>query len=203
MKKVAIYGGTFNPIHNGHIIAMHTLVDCGFFDEINILPSGIPPFKHETKASYKHRITMVKTITNKITEIIYNGIEEHSTVTSYTYDTLKQLSAMTVNTEFYWVIGYDNLFSIMNWHDADKLLKKFKFAVFNRGGFDKTKASVKMKEITSIYGTEFIELSMPNVEISSTDIRHRVSQNKSIIGYTPSIIIDYINNYGLYRNEVY
>lgn len=199
MKKIAIYGGTFNPIHNGHIVSLQHLLDDQQFAKVLVIPSGVPPFKSEVSLNIKHRLHMCQLVTKQLPDVEIEDFETKSIEPSYTYETLKHLSRLNPLNKYYWTIGYDNLFHIETWYKGIEILKEYGIIIINRGGYDSEKALAKQEELAKLYQTEFINITIPNIEISSTDIRTRVSKKKSIIGYTLDSIIDYIDQNNLYQ----
>lgn len=199
MKKTAIYGGTFNPIHNGHVIALQALEDSELFQEIFLMPAGFSPFKQESADIMHHRFAMAELVTRQLPFTRLNRIEESDSQPSYTYKTLQKLQLAEPETKFYWSIGYDNLDSIIHWKDADKLLNEFGLVVINRGGFSPDKAKNLMAKLRENYGTDIIEVTMPDVQISSSDIRTRIHADKSIYGFCPLEVVHYIKKYKLYK----
>jgi nicotinate-nucleotide adenylyltransferase len=198
MKKIAIYGGTFNPLHNGHVVALQTIIDSELFDEVHLMPSGVPPFKQDEAGTLIHRLEMSKIVCDNLKGIILNREEVDSENLSYTYDTFISLNNRYPNTKHYWTIGYDNLYNVETWYRGEDLLSSLGFIILNRGGYDKQDAMEKMNEFTTKYGTEFIQLDMPNIEISSSDVRLRVKNGKSIYGFVPDSISSYIQQNDLY-----
>lgn len=198
-RKVVILGGTFNPIHNGHVLALHALRDASMFDEIWIMPSGVPPYKQEEYESVEDRFNMVKCIVSDIPGLILREDERYQKGPSYTYNTLKKLSIEYPSTQFYWTIGYDHLETIETWKEGIKLLREYGIVLLNRGGYDSQNASSKASHIRDTYACDIVEIHMPTVEISSTEIRHRVSNQQSVIGYCPECIIDYMKKHKLYQ----
>jgi len=199
MKNIAVYGGTFNPIHNGHIIAVTKIMESELFDEIHLMPAGIPPYKPEEKKSLPHRLNMARQVVRSIEGLVLNELEAKRDSSSTTFDTLTILHKNFPDTRFHWCIGYDHLFSIEKWYRGHELLEQFSLVVLNRGGFEQEQARIRISEIESKYNAHITAISMPEIEISSTDIRERVAKNKSIYGFTPESIIDYIENNGLYK----
>lgn len=198
MKKIAVFGGTFNPIHNGHIVAAQTIIDSGVFDEVHLMPSGVPPFKPDERDSVRHRIRMCELVTELMEGILLNAAETESSGYSYTYETLHHMKLAHPDHEYYWAIGYDNLFSIEKWHKGDLLLREFSFILLNRGGIPDNECEEKIVELKRIYGTRFVRLDMPDIEISSSEIRNRCLNGQSVFGYVPERIEAYIREHSLY-----
>jgi len=199
MNKVAIYGGTFNPIHNGHIVSLQHLLDDKTFSNVLLMPSGVPPFKSNVSHTISHRLHMCELVATKLQTLEIEEYEAKSKEPSYSYKTLKHLSDKNPENKYFWTIGYDNLFQIETWYKGVDILKEFGLIIINRGGYDPEAAITKQTELTKQYKTEFINITIPNIEISSTDIRTRIINNQSIVGYTLESIIDYIDQNNLYQ----
>ena len=199
MCKVAIYGGTFNPIHNGHIISLQYLLEDQHFTNVLLVPSGKPPFKSEESQSIIHRAHMCNEVVKLLPPLILEDYELNTKELSYTYNTLQHLSKQNPDIKYYWTIGYDNLFSVENWYKGKEILREFGLIVINRGGYSFDDAMTKEAELTKCYHTDFINITIPSIEISSTEIRKRVNNHQSIVGYTLQSIIDYIEENNLYK----
>lgn len=199
MKNIAIYGGTFNPIHNGHIVSLQQLLDDKRFDEVLLMPSGVPPFKNNVSHTIKDRLHMCKLVQDELKELSIEEYEANSIEPSYTYETLKHLSKLNPDNKYYWTIGYDNLFQIETWYKGEDILSEFGIIAVNRGGYDPNAATEKLAELIAKYNTDLLTVTIPNIEISSSDIRERVSQSKSIVGYTTERVIGFIKDKHLYK----
>ncbi len=197
-KQIVIAGGTFNPIHNGHIIALQALYDSGHFDEIWLMPSGTPPFKKDEKESKQNRLEMCFLIQELLDYVYVSDLEILSDKVAYSYDTWKLLKQKHPDDTFYWMIGDDHVFQIEQWKYSNELLKHIPFALVNRGGFDPKDVEKQCAFLEEKYHADFLSVSMPKIEISSTMLRERVEKGQSLIGYTPECIIDYINRHQLY-----
>jgi nicotinate-nucleotide adenylyltransferase len=197
--KIAIFGGSFNPIHNGHIVGVQKVFDSGLFDKVWIMPSKIPPFKQHQYNSITHRLAFCEMVAKQLPFLEVSRFEMEREKVSYTYDTLVALKAMYPEDEFCWVIGYDQVINIHAWYESENLLRDFDFVVLNRGGFQVASAQSAMDRLTEAYGTDFIQVSMPNIEMSSTELRQRVHKGQSLIGYTLSEISQYIGEHELYQ----
>lgn len=199
MKNIAIYGGTFNPIHNGHIVSLQHLLDDDRFDEVLLVPSGVPPFKNNVSHTIKDRLHMCKMVQDELVGLSIEEYEANSIEPSYTYETLKHLSKLNPDNKYYWTIGYDNLFHIESWYKGSEILKEFGLIVVNRGGYNLEDANDKLEELVAKYNTDLLTVTIPNIEISSSDIRERVGLGKSIVGYTIEQVISFINDKHLYK----
>lgn len=201
MKKIAILGGTFDPIHNGHIIILQTLFDSKKFDSVWLMPAGQQPFKNETNESRAHRRHMCELLCEVMPHITLSNVEIERNGPSYTYETLTYLSQQNQDCRFYWVIGYDNLPSVLKWRNSEELLKNHGFIVVNRSGFNNETAETILHTLDTVYQTEIVRINIPNIEISSTLLRSRTFNQQSLIGYTLESISDYIWEHGLYQGS--
>lgn len=199
MIRTAVLGGTFNPIHNGHIILIQELLSQSIVDEVWLMPTGYPPYKPEERTSAIHRYEMCRLAIEGLEKVDVSDHELHSTGPSYTYETLEKIRALHSDREFLWVIGYDHLETIEKWHQAPKLLSNYRILIFNRGGYHPEKAEKLLRELNTNYPDSFISIHMPNIELSSTEIRRRVKEGFSILGYTTEGVMDYIRLHHLYR----
>jgi len=199
MKKVAILGGTFNPIHHGHIIILQQLYDTKVFDEIWIMPAGQQPFKQESKETKAARLKMCQLVCDKLPYVHLSTAEITQEGPSYTFDTLSLLTETYKDTLFYWTIGYDNLNSILHWYKSEALLATYPFILVNRGGYLIQEAESIIATIESTYSTQLMKVTIPNIELSSSLLRERVQNKQSLVGFTLESIIDFIEDNGLYQ----
>ncbi len=115
-KKVGIMGGSFNPIHQGHLVVANEVLNIYNFDEIIFVPAGNPPHKNGLKTTPWDRFIMTQLATMSNDKFIVSDIEVKRTDKSYTLDTLKQFKEMYPNTEFYFITGTDAVIDLPNWH---------------------------------------------------------------------------------------
>lgn len=200
MRRIAILGGTFDPIHNGHIIILQTLFDSRQFDSVWLMPAGQQPFKQESNESREHRLRMCKIMCRALPHITLSTIEIEREGPSYTIDTLNELAEIHENSSFYWVIGYDNLPSVLKWKNSEELLNKYGLIIVNRSGFSNETAEAVIQILNTDYRTDLIRINIPNIELSSTLLRSRAHDHLSLIGYTLESISDYIHENNLYQH---
>ncbi|MDP8233254.1 MAG: nicotinate-nucleotide adenylyltransferase [Candidatus Saelkia tenebricola] len=188
-NKIGILGGCFDPVHIGHLILGQYALNKFKLEKILFIPSNIPPHKKKTHISSYHRYNMLKlaVLDNPKFEVL--RIEIKRTGVSYSYDTLKELIKKYPQTEFYFILGSDAFKEIGTWKNYSKLIKIAGFIVAGRENFDiKNPVDVKMEK-----------LIMPKISISSSYLRKRVKDNKSIRYLMSDKTVDYINAYNLYR----
>ena len=190
--KVGIFGGTFDPIHNGHLITAVAVKELRSLDKIFFIPSFIAPHKIERlSSSPEHRIEMLKRAIKGISYFDYSDFEIKKKGVSYTIDTLKFLQNKYDDIEL--IIGYDNLLEFSTWKDPDEILKMIKLVVLKR----KVQNEPVVKD-KFYYASEIIET--PTIEISATAIRERVGNNLPINFLVPDAVMEYINYFNLYKD---
>lgn len=189
MKHIGILGGSFDPIHFGHLLMAQSAAESLKLDEVFFVPAFCSPFKadHPLPDAAKRLVMVKEAIKGNPLFKCYEGEISRQEI-SYTIDTLKELKTKQPQSQFYLLMGADNLRSFHRWKDPEGILKLAKLVVLNRPGFDKNYPK----------RWPFLKINMPAVDISSSDIRERLKTNKSIWYLTPKAVIRYINRYQLY-----
>lgn len=186
---VALFGGRFDPIHIGHLrIAEEVLHLRPEIDELWLLPANTHPWK-PMGASAVDRLNMVK-LTQK-GKVKASDIDLKREGDTYTIDTIRFLEETTSNT-YIWICGADQIHYFHKWKDYQELNKKITFFIFPRKGYTITKP-------VSMNATLITEKIFEPIEDSSTEIRNRIKQGKSITGLTPPNVEEYILTHKLYR----
>lgn len=196
MMKIAILGGTFNPIHMGHIKMADYVCSHLDFDKVCFLPNGQPPHKKlEGIADKLHRLRMVELAIESDDRFFVSDYEISKDEYCYTVDTAKHFSKMDSN-EYYFVIGADSLMSLDRWKSPHELKKICSFVVFDREGSpDLNDRIVRLID----EGCRIEKADMPFVDISSTDIRNMIRDGRDISDVVPEKVAEYILKNGLYR----
>jgi nicotinate-nucleotide adenylyltransferase len=190
--KVGVFGGTFDPVHYGHLITAVAVKEIRSLDKIIFIPSFIAPHKTDRLSSApEHRIEMLKKAISGIPFFDYSEYEIKKKGVSYTIDTLKFLKNKYDDIEL--IIGYDNLLDFSNWKDPDEILKMTKLVVLKR----KVRNEPLNKD-NYYNASEIIET--PTIEISATLVRERVRNNKPINFLVPDAVIEYIKHFNLYKD---
>lgn len=189
-KRIGIFGGTFDPIHIGHLITTQFVFEQRKLDKIIFIPCFISPHKtNQNSSNPVHRLNMLTLAIENIPYFEINDYEIRKGTISYTYDTIVELKKSYNYIEL--IIGYDNLIVFDKWHKPDEILDLAKLVVMKRS-IDK---DVEQK---NKYFDKAIILNTPTIEISSTDIRERVKNNLSIDFLVPPKVKEYIMKNKLY-----
>ncbi len=200
-RKLGIMGGTFDPIHYGHLVAAEAVRDRFQLDKVLFIPSGNPPHKNSknvTDAIHRYNMTLLATAANPYFEV--SRIEIDRKGITYTIDTIKELMTLYGSgTELFFITGADALLEILTWYKVDELLKLCNFVAATRPGFNKKDLEQKLHEIKSKYSKEVFQIEIPSLAISSTDIRTRVNNNHTFKYLLPESVEQYIIKHGIYR----
>lgn len=194
-KKIGIMGGTFDPIHFGHLVTAETARDVFDLDEVIFVPSGQPPHKRNTAVSAaEHRIAMVNHSIISNPDFTLSTIETERKGFSYTIDTINAfLEKYGPDTKLYFITGADAIKEILTWHRVDELMEKCHFIAATRPGFEYDGEPQSKGKITTI--------KVPALAISSSQIRQMVAEGRSIRYLLPDTVEAYIRKNRLYQNE--
>lgn len=200
MIKKAIFGGTFDPIHNGHLhIAYEALYKLNL-NKVIFMPSGNPPHKLGKKITNSFfRYEMVKAATRHERCFDISNYEINKTNLSYTYETLQYFNKLEKDTEWYFLTGADCLMEIESWKNASKIFQLCKLVVFNRPGYNIENIEDQKNKVEKKYLNEIIFLDMPLLDISSTNIRKTISEGKSVSYLLPESVYNIIEQLNLYK----
>lgn len=199
MKKAGIFGGTFSPIHNGHLmLAERAYSDYGL-DEILIIPTGVSHFKDNTVIDKYQRLFMTQIAVADNAHFSVSTIEVDRPGNSYTYETLLTLKEANPDVQYYLIIGADSLMQLEDWYKPDIIMSNVIILAAARDDVLTDDLQLKADELKERFGADIRILNFPLIEISSTEIRRRVKEGKSIKYMVPDAVIDYIEEQGLYR----
>lgn len=198
-KRVGIMGGTFDPIHLGHLVVANEVLNIYELDEIVFVPAGNPPHKTGTRASSWDRYFMTNIATMSNNKFTVSDLEIKNDRKSYTLDTLKEFNRMYPSTEFYFITGTDAIMDLPNWHEPMELAKLCTFIAVSRPGISKENAEIKINEIRESINASIEMLQVPMLQISSTDLRYRFKNKLSAKYLLPEPVEQYIVKNNLYR----
>ncbi len=189
MKRIGILGGTFNPIHVGHLMMAQVSWEQVRLDKVIFVPSFIPPHKKILNlASAPHRIKMVRAGISDNACFEVSDFEIQKQGKSYTVDTVKYFRDISPKgAKLFFIIGGDSFPTLNRWKDIDVILKTVSFIVVNRPGYRTDSRRIK-----------HLSVVMPGIDISSSFLRQRIKQGKSIKYLTVDPVVDYIDQHKLY-----
>jgi len=199
-RKIGIMGGTFDPIHLGHLIlAEETRIQLNL-DKVIFIPTGEPPHK-KTKSVlepiHRYEMTLLATADNPHFQV--SALEINKEGVSYTIDTIKHLRSLYSNSTFYFITGADSLVNITSWRNADELLTLCKFVTTKRRGIPNSELDDAVNKINQTFRDTVYLLSIPYIEVSSTEVRNRVKNGESIKYYVPDSVETYIRKNNFYK----
>lgn len=180
-KRVGIMGGTFNPIHLGHLIVAENAYEELQLDEVLFVPSGIPYMKDGTEVlDAKIRIDLVGEAIEDNHHFALSTIEVDRGGNSYSYETIESLKKANPQTEYFFMVGADSLFTMEKWMYPEKIFGEVTVAVASRGGIEPDKMEAQISYLEEKYNAKIVVLHSRAVELSSTQIRERVRNGQSI-----------------------
>ena len=193
--RIGIMGGTLDPVHNGHLMIAKAVKDFLSLDRIMLLPAGDPP--HKTTPTLKtDRLNMARIAAEETDDIFVCGIEIFREGTTFTVDTLTELSEANPNTEWFYIIGADTLAVLDTWRNMKGVSEKCTFAVVGRA--DDAPDESRAAYLAANYGSKFVFVPFNGPEISSTDIRGRAAMGEDVGDAVPMRVADYIRKNALY-----
>jgi len=198
--RVGIMGGTFDPVHYGHLVTAEG-ARCEYgLDHVLFLPSGKPPHKltrNVTNPEHRYMMTVLATLTNPYFEVSRLDIDREGV--SYTIDSLRYLQAFYgPESELFFITGADAIFEITGWKDSDEYLNIAHFIAAARPGFCLEELPQATQDWVGQHGDRFHVLKVPAMAISSTEIRERVRKGISIRYLVPEPVEHYIKRNNLY-----
>ena len=211
IQRIGLFGGTFDPIHNGHINSAKHLAHWLALDKISIIPSHIPPHKNNTEVSALHRENMVKLVCQQQPLFTLDNRELNKKSTSYTVETLIEIKQQQPNSRLFFLIGMDSLQSFTTWHRWQDILQLTHLVVSSRPGYLLTENNQATTDLLTQYQVTDLAKThqqqagcillapISDHDISSTQIRAQLKKQASIKDLLPETVSNYINRYKLYQ----
>ncbi len=196
-KKVGIFCGSFNPIHNGHVALADYIARNSDVDEVWLVVSPLNPLKRtiaDTLAPNEQRLDMVRLALRSCERLRASDIEFSLPLPNYTINTLNALKSKYPETDFSLIIGADNLALFERWKDSDVIMSNFDMLVYPRPGVDLDSLMQKYPKVRVLENA-------PLHDISSTEIRRRISSGESVSGLVNPGVEEYIRDNNLYSNR--
>lgn len=202
MERLAIMGGSFDPIHMGHLRMAYAVQKQLVFDKVVFLPSYIPPHKQKRTdfASWEDRLAMVRLAVQAYEDFTVSTLEFDRGGVSYTYDTVNFMQELWPDAEIYLIIGEDSLTQLYTWHKVLDLLRMVHFVAAERLGYE---GEAGVERLAKAYGPwveeKIIHAEVPETAISSTEIRKRLKDGLPVRGMTPPAVEQYLYEHRLYQ----
>ena len=199
--RIGLIGGTFDPIHNGHLLLAENSRKVFNLDKIIFMPAGIPPHKRDKHISSNvHRYNMTLLAINSNENFFLSDMELKKEGVSFTIDTIKYLKSNYRDSEIYFILGSDSLFQIDTWKDYEELLTLCNFIVVARPHYNNEKLRNLVDNLNNLYNSSIHIVEGPVLDISSSEIRDRVRKGLSISYLVPKPVEEYIYKHGLYKD---
>jgi nicotinate-nucleotide adenylyltransferase len=194
-------GGTFDPIHNGHLVAASEVADLFGLDEVVFVPTGQPWQKHRrfvTAAEDRYLMTVIATASNPRFSVSRVDIDRGGP--TYTKDTLSDLQALNPDADLYFITGADALATILSWQNWEDMFATAKFVGVSRPGYELDGKHIE-KALKEMPEDALTLVEVPALAISSSDCRRRAEENRPIWYLVPDGVVQYVSKRGLYRSH--
>ncbi len=197
--KIGLLGGTFDPVHNGHLIIAEEVKAHLNLDEIIFVPAGQPWLKTDRPISpAEHRLEMLRLALAGKPEYKISRAEIERAGPSYSVDTVAELrQKLGESAEIYFILGWDSLATLPRWHDAPRLMRLCMLVAVPRPGYPRPALKPMEKRVPGVT-RRVIFMNSPCVDISATDVRERVKRRLPISHLVPEPVERYIKEHGLY-----
>jgi nicotinate-nucleotide adenylyltransferase len=206
--RIGILGGTFDPVHNGHLDVAHAASRALELDELWLMPCRVPPHRAMPHASAAHRFAMTAIAAAASPGVLLSDLEMTSEAPSYTVETLNRLASRGADmSQTFLITGADAFAGIRTWRAFPALLDRCHFAVVSRPGHPTRALRQQLPELAARmvampeprpYGPAILLIDAPTAAVSSTDVRRRAAAGESIAGLVPAPVHDYISKHRLY-----
>jgi nicotinate-nucleotide adenylyltransferase len=199
--QIGIFGGTFDPVHLGHLILAETAREAASLDEVWFVPAFMAPHKQGQRSTpARERIDMLRLALAGHSQFRINDLEIRRRGPSFTVETLQELKSQHPDDEFLLLIGGDSLADFPTWRDPQRILELVRLVAVNRGR-DPLNVEGAMKSLGNGLEDRIITVEMPAVDLSATEIRQRCRTGKSIRSWTPRAVELFIHQHRLYESE--
>ena len=190
--RIGVMGGTFDPIHHGHLVAASEVAQWFDLDEVVFVPTGEPWQKEDVSPSeHRYLMTVIATASNPRFTVSRVDIDRHGP--TYTIDTLRDLKALRPDAELFFITGADAIAQILSWRDHDELWDLAHFVAVSRPGHVLNTDGLPSDDVS--------QLEIPALAISSTDCRDRVQRGHPVWYLVPDGVVQYIAKHHLYRSK--
>lgn len=202
-KKIGIMGGTFDPIHIGHLILGENAYHQFELDQVLFMPSGNPPHKRsrEGRATLEQRIHMVQLAIHGNPHFSLSLDDVCEEQYSYTKQTLEKMTSMHPDTDYYFIMGADSLFALEEWKEPERITQLAVIVAAVRDHVEMDTLKQQISYLQNKFAADIRLMNTPNMDVSSQMLRSRIEQKKSLRYYIPDAVITYIQKHGIYQNR--
>jgi nicotinate-nucleotide adenylyltransferase len=202
-QRIGLLGGTFDPIHYGHLTIAQLALESCRLDQLIFIPAGEPPHKNKTSITVaSHRLRMVELALSVHPQFGLNDVEIRQKKPSYSINLLAFFQKLYPDADLYLVMGADSLMELETWYEYQNLLSQTHLIVMKRDGIPVQKLKEKICHFVRSYGAQIHVATSIQLNISSSQIRDRVHQHQSIRYFTPAPVQQYIETHHLYQKQV-
>ncbi|HYU64194.1 MAG TPA: nicotinate-nucleotide adenylyltransferase [Verrucomicrobiae bacterium] len=187
--RIGILGGTFDPIHLGHLAAAEAAIDCARLDRVIFIPSGMPPHRHEAAANADQRLEMCRLAIDGNKKFEVSDVEVKRGGVSYTVDTLRELKSRYPNDELFLILGWDAAKLFSSWNEPNEIRRLASMVVVTRPGTG------------PLTGTSDIVCERPTPDISGSALRRAIASGNRVTTLLPEAVAAYIARHGLYGDN--
>lgn len=198
-RRIGVLGGTFDPIHLGHLAAARAAVLCARLDELLLVPAAQPPHRADATASAEDRLAMTRLAATGADRVAASDIEVRRGGRSYTVDTLRELRALHPDSELFLVLGWDAARDIRGWRDPDDVLRLARLVIITRPGLPPP--SPADLRAAGIDPERALLCPQRTPDVEATAIRNALAAGQSLNGMLAPEVSDYIADRGLYRHS--
>lgn len=201
-RRIGIMGGTFDPIHIGHLLIAENALESYHLNEVLFIPTGVPYMKSEKQVSdVRDRVRMVELAISDNPNFSLSTIEADEAENTYTYRTLEKLKELNSGAEYFFIMGADSLFAMESWKYPEKIFSDCTVLAAVRDEKNAMDVRDKITELEHNYKAKILLLPARSIEISSTDIRRRLMRKESVRYMVQDTVITYIKEQKLYETE--
>jgi nicotinate-nucleotide adenylyltransferase len=190
-NRVGIFGGSFDPVHNGHISVVKSFLKSGLIDEVLVLLTPNPPHKNSEGADYEHRLKMLKLAFRGMDKVVVSDLERKLPSPSYTVQTIEYLQKKNPDINYFYCLGEDSIKDFQTWHRYSEILEMVSILVAERPGFSSEGMDDEILERTIFVDHEPIDMS-------STKVRNKEIEDR--FSNLPASVKKYIHDHNLYQS---
>lgn len=200
MRRIGIFGGTFDPVHNGHLSLAEDAAEQKSLEQVIFVPAKLQPFKlNKQVTAPEHRLAMVKAAIDGNPKFRISEYELRSPEVSYTCNTLNWFKKnFPMETELYFITGTDAFLKIYKWKNAETILQSYSFIVGSRPGYREEELVACIERLRKVYNTDITKIDNRRLDISATEIRQYRQQGREFGSFLPMAVERYIKQHDLY-----